>query len=205
MDLKAVGLVLVSAFCLAGCAPPMVRVTYQSVPEGAAVIENGRVLGVTPMEITYTPTREFYAGECVTLQPIQARWASGATADWSGSLCARNGYRQSYTFMRPEGVAGGEVDAQVGAGNQLARATQQAAQAQAEADISEDNLWMLSNAVGNAAANQQRPVVMPTYPTASTPHTIPQPASSAFPSFQDKKVTCTTTEVSAGQANTVCQ
>lgn len=170
---------------LAACgAAQTVRLTLNSVPEGAAIIQNGSVIGVTPTFVQYNSAAAavLKSGQCFTAAPMTARWTSGATSDLSATLCPQNGYSQQYTFLRPADVAGADVDAQIATANQMARATRAAAQAAADAATEAANLNMIGAGIGNAAA---------TYFQSAPP---PPP----------KPVTCTTSPY-LGQLKTVCQ
>jgi hypothetical protein len=69
--------------------------------------------GRAPVRLKYKPTDTFRAGkECMSLETVHVRWLSGADASISSlSVCPQQGSEQQFTFMRPQGVDGGEIDA----------------------------------------------------------------------------------------------
>lgn len=187
------GVALALAACallVTGCGMSNARtVTLQihSLPEGAAILQNGAVVGTTPTTVTYNATAQFDAGQCITVQPLTAHWASGATSAVAPTLCPATGYSQQYTFLRPAGVAGAEVDARIAAGNQAASAARYAADA-AAADA---NARAIEDAINNAANNYSKP-----QPTYSYPQYTPPPIT--------QPTRCRTT-AGFGSLDTVCQ
>lgn len=178
-----------AAILLAGCASPMVHLNVHSVPEGAAVIQNGAVVGTTPTVLTYDAKAQFAAGECLAISPLTVQWASGATQQWNGSLCPSVGYSQQYTFMRPANAPGGSLDAQVAAANAYQAAAIAAAQAQQDA-LQEQELYQAAGSLGNtlgcaAAGGCTPPPAAPSYQTAP-PIQLP----SAPAPFSNPPVTC---------------
>lgn len=172
-------------------AAKTVTLTLHSVPEGAAIIQNGVVIGVTPTFVQYNSAAYavLKSGQCFTAEAVTARWTSGATSTLNTQLCPANGYNQQYTFLRPAGVDGAIADAQVAAANQSARTAQYLSNEQA----ADNNAAMISNAINNAATNYNQSLLQrrATYPTY-TPPPITAP------------VTCTTSTF-FGQLKTVCQ
>lgn len=178
------------ALLLTGCGTPNTRtVTLQihSLPEGAAILQNGAVVGTTPTTVTYNAAAQFGAGQCITVQLLTAQWASGATSAVAPTLCPATGYSQQYTFLRPAGVAGAEVDARIAAGNQAASAARYAADA-ATADA---NARAIEDTINNAANNYIKPQPAYSYPQYTKPQ-ITQPTR------------CKTT-AGFGSLDTVCQ
>jgi len=95
-----------------GCATNL-RVTYNSEPIGAALYEGSTFLGTTPVTINYNVTEEQRKAGRMLLRGTSVRWVSGASANIS-SLTAdmqQYGYHQTFTFRRPDGVPGYDVDA----------------------------------------------------------------------------------------------
>lgn len=173
---------------LAGCSAKMVRVTYNSVPEGAAIIQNGQLMGHTPVALLYRPTASFKAAQCMEAPTITAQWASGAATSINPTICGYSGRNQSFLFQRPN-VAGAEIDAQVAAANAYRAAAVAAAQAQQDA-LQEQALYQaaggLGNALGCAAAGGCVPLpAAPSYPTAPPIRLTPTPAP-----FSNPSVTC---------------
>jgi hypothetical protein len=101
--------VLAVLLLLGGCTS--LRVLYQSDPSGATLYENGQPKGLTPFTLVYQPSQAFKNGGCMELDPLEVRWASGATATTDGSLtaCKSAGSRQRYMFIRPN-VPGRDID-----------------------------------------------------------------------------------------------
>jgi hypothetical protein len=113
--LKAALLVgIVFALC-AGCATtgPVLSMTYQSDPEGASLYEGARLLGYTPVTLTYKDSRTAFAhNECLRLNSLHVRWASGVVASAPNlQACPAPGYSQQFVFKRPADVPGVEIDA----------------------------------------------------------------------------------------------
>lgn len=176
---KVILAVLALSTGLGGCASQNVRLEIHSLPEGAAVIQDGRVMGTTPTVIEY-PGALLKSAQCAPIRPLSVQWTSGATSTWSGELCPSVGYNQQYTFLRPADVAGGEIDARVAAGQQQARAIQAAAQAVAEAQVEAANTDALNEAAGQVGY------------LLGGGTTVPLSAPPITPYQANKKVTCTT-------------
>jgi hypothetical protein len=93
-----------------------VSVTIQSDPIGATLYEqiDGvlKMWGYTPFKLKYkTPRR--WSG-CTSTKPLRVRWISGAEANIESlQLCAQTGKNQQFTFMRPVGVPGVEIDGEM--------------------------------------------------------------------------------------------
>jgi hypothetical protein len=108
------------AFTLcAACATtgPVLSMTYLSDPEGASLYEGGRLLGFTPMSLTYQAGRAAFArNECLRLNSMHVRWASGVVAAAPNlQACPAPGFSQQYVFTRPPDLPGAEVDAEYAA------------------------------------------------------------------------------------------
>ena len=88
---KMVLLGFVSSISLGGCASQNVRLAVHSLPEGAAVIQDGRVMGTTPTTLEY-PGTLLKSAQCAPIRPISVQWTSGATSTWNGTLCPSMGY-----------------------------------------------------------------------------------------------------------------
>jgi hypothetical protein len=87
--------------------------TYLSDPEGASLYEGGRLLGYTPMTLTYAASRAAFAhNECLRLNSMHVRWASGVVGSAPNlQACPAPGYSQQYVFKRPSDLPGAEIDA----------------------------------------------------------------------------------------------
>ena len=86
--------------------------TYYSRPSGASLYDGNNYLGRTPLTLNYTITEQNKRSSSMSLKGTKAVWVSGATQAIS-SLKPNWGYgtRQTYTFVRPSGVAGLDKDA----------------------------------------------------------------------------------------------
>jgi hypothetical protein len=83
-------------------------------------------LGRAPVRLQYVFKRG--SEECQTLKPMLMRWLSGAEASVSSLVaCSQSGRNQQFSFMRPTGVPGVEVDVTYAV--ELERMKQQRAQA----------------------------------------------------------------------------
>ena len=101
---------------LAGCVSIVqhpLQMTYHSDPEGATLYQDSTRFGYTPVTLTYQDVSYiFRAGNCLALQPVQIRWASGAAASVSNlKACPAQGYRQQYSILRPTNAPGADIDA----------------------------------------------------------------------------------------------
>ncbi len=165
---------LVASNVLAG---PTITLTVHSVPEGAAVYANAtrQSMGVTPLTIPY-PRK--WSRKCEVTQPIEVRWASGATAMVPGvSLCWKQGKRQMITLTRPADAPNGDIDLNAASQRMYAlqgerKAAQRAAEinaaARAAADAPEQASW------ANALAIQANLRIL------MQPYQLPMPRPSAL-------------------------
>ena len=101
---------------LAGCVSIIqhpLQMTYHSDPEGATLYQGTTRLGYTPITLTYQDISYiFRSGNCIALQPVQIRWASGAAATVTNLKgCPAQGYRQQYSILRPTNAPGADIDA----------------------------------------------------------------------------------------------
>lgn len=114
--LIAMVLLAVYAVTLAAAGPRSLTVTYYSDPAGATLYanQNQQSFGYAPAKLKYKVSKGFRDGkECMTLQPVMVRWASGAEASVSTiTACPQNGGNQQFTLVRPTGVEGRELDVQ---------------------------------------------------------------------------------------------
>jgi hypothetical protein len=102
---------IVFALC-AGCATNRaLNMTYLSSPEGASLYEGGRFLGYTPMTLTYQDSLTAFArNECLHLNSMHVRWASGVVASAPDlKACPNPGFSQQFVFNRPE-LPGADID-----------------------------------------------------------------------------------------------
>jgi hypothetical protein len=104
---------IVFALC-SGCATTgsVLSMTYLSDPEGASLYEGARLLGYTPVTLTYQASRAAFAhNECLGLNSLHVRWASGVVASAPNlQACPAPGYSQQFVFKRPADVPGLEMD-----------------------------------------------------------------------------------------------
>jgi hypothetical protein len=110
--------VLVLAFVLAGATVEAadVKVTFLSDPPGAVLYSeevpgSPKQWGYTPYFLKFSVPKKW--SECSHTPPLRVRWLSGAEASIEAlTLCPEFGKNQQFTFMRPSGAPGAEVDGQ---------------------------------------------------------------------------------------------
>lgn len=103
-------MLVLAAVLVSGCAATQIQVDYLSDPPGATLYEGGKALGVTPTSLYYAIEPSFENGGCQRARGTSVMWASGAKTEIGHlSLCKNNGYRQNYSFSRPD-VPGRDVD-----------------------------------------------------------------------------------------------
>lgn len=126
--MKRVAALVLLGFCLVGCGPKDIRVTYTSTPTGAALYQNGVFMGLTPFVMAY-PIYEGTGGPGKTkIMGASVKWPSGATASVSDMILPAKGAHYYHVFARPAGVDGLDID--LANANQQIGAAQAAAQAQ---------------------------------------------------------------------------
>jgi hypothetical protein len=93
------------------------KVTFQSDPPGATLYEvrdedgTAKPWGYTPRVLEYPAPTKWT--ECMNTRPVRVRWLSGAEAELDSlQLCPKDGKKRQFTFMRPAGVPGAEIDGQ---------------------------------------------------------------------------------------------
>lgn len=96
---------------LAGCATTL-NVTYYSDPPGAVLYEGQTRIGYTPQTLTYKLSSEDRKRGMVMLRGTKVLWASGASAEIPQITAdfRQHGRNQQFTFLRPDGVPGREID-----------------------------------------------------------------------------------------------
>lgn len=96
-----------------------VKVALRSDPPGAMVYtgplpagsDQVKAWGYAPLVLKWAVPRRW--NSCLQTEPIRVRWLSGAEATIpSLQLCPQTGKNQQFTFMRPTGVPGVEIDGQ---------------------------------------------------------------------------------------------
>jgi hypothetical protein len=99
--------------------------------------ENKQLVGYAPIRLQYKPPQSFLSGAaCWDVQPSMVRWATGAEASITSlRVCPQYGLNQQFVFVRPTGLPGREVDAQIAMQLQQNAALQQQAAAQREATL----------------------------------------------------------------------
>lgn len=95
---------------LAGCAttpPTTAMLTYQSVPDGAEIFENGKSLGVVPVTRTYGGDGK---SNSIQTPDVRAVWPSGAETSYYTFLTV--GADRVATIARPANAPGlqGDLD-----------------------------------------------------------------------------------------------
>ncbi|HZP67655.1 MAG TPA: hypothetical protein VFB32_15235 [Rudaea sp.] len=105
-------LIAASTLALTACAPTL-YVTYRTDPPGAMIYEGAKALGYAPLTAPYNVGDGFEHSKCLMLNPISARWVSGAeTKPTPIKACLdHGGWTQELTFVRPN-IAGRELDVQ---------------------------------------------------------------------------------------------
>jgi hypothetical protein len=119
MRLFVVGLVVVlGTIALAARGPGNLQVTFYTQPAGALLFTGEpateRSWGSTPITLRYNVREEFKKGvACTDLEGARVEWPSGATATMTSlRACPKDGGKQQFTFNRPNGVPGLDVDMQ---------------------------------------------------------------------------------------------
>ena len=127
----------------AGCSTSTMYVTYLSHPPGAALYEGNRAFGYCPLTLEYNITQENRQRGYMALRGLTVRWVSGASATVP-SIQANldNGTTQQFTFLRPEGATGLQIDVQFALDIERNRILQQQAEAQRD-----QAFWQMYNAV----------------------------------------------------------
>lgn len=138
IGILAFGMAACSVAILSARGPRGLTITYHSDPAGATLYanENQQTFGYAPVKLKYKVTKGFSSGkECMTIQPVMVRWASGAEASVSTiTACPQQGGNQQFTLVRPTGVEGRELDVQFALQlQQIALLRQQARAAQSAA------------------------------------------------------------------------
>ena len=91
-----------------------VTVTIQSDPPGATLVSEDKpdtfkLRGYAP--VTLKDPLPMKWSECLRTSPLRVRWLSGAEASVTGSSgCPQAGKNQQFTFVRPVGAPGAEID-----------------------------------------------------------------------------------------------
>lgn len=92
-----------------------VKVTFQSDPPGATLYtvlnDTPRLWGYAPIVMKWGVPKKWTT--CLQTEPILVRWLSGAEARIDTlRLCPQVGKNQQFSFIRPTGVPGVEIDGQ---------------------------------------------------------------------------------------------
>lgn len=102
-----------------------IKVNFLTDIDGAQLYQDDVFMGTTPTQLKYR-----LAQGCTNVKPMVVRWASGAEAFVEGlRVCTETGKLQHFTFNRPTGYPGREIDAQFAV--QLAMLAEQRAEARA--------------------------------------------------------------------------
>src|SRR5437868_6610762 len=102
-----------------------IKVNFLTDIDGAQLYQDDVFMGTTPRQLKYR-----LAEGCTNVKPVVVRWASGAEASVEGlRVCTDTGKLQHFTFNRPTGYPGREIDAQFAL--QLAMVAEQRAEARA--------------------------------------------------------------------------
>ena len=115
-----------------GCASTL-DVTYNSDPPGAVLYQGQQRFGYTPYTLHYQLSEDDKKRGYMTLNGTGVRWASGAVAGVKFMTAnLKYGLSQQFTFQRPDGVPGREIDARFSLELERTRAMQRQAAAQEE-------------------------------------------------------------------------
>lgn len=120
---------------LSGCATTL-KVTYDSDPQGAVLYQGQQKFGYTPYTLQYQVSDEDKKRGHKIIEGTTVRWASGATAKVNSLRVDLNhtdgwhGLSRGFTFQRPEGVPGSDVDARFALELERTRAIRRQAAAQ---------------------------------------------------------------------------
>lgn len=130
------------------------HMTYAADVPGAMIYQGSQLLGYAPIEVIYRWQKAALdQNQCMQLQPIEARWASGASAGVRGmKACVAGTYIQQKLFLRPN-VPGRELDIQFAMQLQQTAALEAAAAAQERASL------FSALAQQSAAAAQSRKIM----------------------------------------------
>jgi hypothetical protein len=89
--------------------PTQVEILINSDPQGATIYNNGAVIGRAPSWVYFPSNPSFEKGGCFNTSELRVRWVSGASASSPLQLCGAVGFRQAFTFNRPN-IEGRETD-----------------------------------------------------------------------------------------------
>ena len=87
--------------CLASCGPSQIQLYTYSYPAGASVTQQGKVIGEDGNSLYYNITDAHREQGYIEIQPVRAKWPSGATSEPLTRLNLSTGYTQQITFQRP--------------------------------------------------------------------------------------------------------
>lgn len=83
--------------------------TIHSQPEGATVFEGTKLMGVTPLNLSYKLPRRWK--DCLKIRDLSVSWVSGAKASLEGvSACPQNTKSQQLVFLRPDAYPNATLD-----------------------------------------------------------------------------------------------
>lgn len=119
---------IITLALVAACSsngPKTIDLTIYSEPEGATIIENGKVWGQAPVTVRYTATKTEIDAGYKKILPISAKWKSGATALMNYTSLGTKGSRYEATIRRPANTAGLSTDLEVASNLKSKRAAAQ--------------------------------------------------------------------------------
>ncbi|NID14997.1 hypothetical protein [Luteibacter yeojuensis] len=160
-------IVIATALILCGCTKTITMV-YHSQPEGAAIVQDGKTIGRSPVTMKYQAPATFNDGGCAALGQTGAVWQSGvSTAPTALTVCKQNTYLQHVVIQRPD-APGLEADV--------------AAALPRPAPVAEDSGDGLLGAIIIAGAlSSSRPAPPPRYQRSASPAPVTPVQSSGFP------------------------
>jgi hypothetical protein len=105
-------LLSLSILLLSGCSSTGYKITYNTVPEAASVICNGKNEGYSPVTLNYSPDENTKNSGVMKTVPCTAIWSSGARKDF-GNIWDLNKFPNGVmqTLQRPD-VDGYSQDAE---------------------------------------------------------------------------------------------
>ena len=155
--------------------PKTISLNIYSEPEGATIISDGKVWGQTPLILKYTASKADVQAGSIKINPITAKWKSGATAilEYDGLITKHSSLQ--VTIRRPAGVAGLNTDIEVANG---LKATREKIQLQRELANVENNAQRKQNQIA-AGLEMMRTGKLPTFEN-NVKSSIPPVYSSAI-------------------------
>jgi len=93
-------LLLFVAAC-SSSGPKTITLNIYSEPEGASIIEDGKIIGQAPLSVAYSVTESDVETGYKKISPLTARWLSGATAEDTYPYILTDSSAYDLTLRRP--------------------------------------------------------------------------------------------------------